>query len=240
MADRIYCIGEVDDDGVVRFLDWGYATADEARADDHDTAARSACAVGRDDAVVRSTGTAAAAHHNPAKRVRERTTWDPTRGQIHGLAVTTRASATTISAAAASGVVRVTSSRFSIRAAAARVTGRATPHAAIGSRATGVARPGRQECSRTFNERRSASDTLALATVPSVYRRPCVRSRRGEPEVRIRRPRRYTIQLQTSAAAETETVHAHSDARKRQSVLHINSEHATGRAIPGRIYRRSH
>ena len=29
--DRIFCIGELDDEGVVRFLDWGYATAEEAR-----------------------------------------------------------------------------------------------------------------------------------------------------------------------------------------------------------------
>ena len=29
-SDRLYCIGEIDDDGVVRFLDWGYATAQEA------------------------------------------------------------------------------------------------------------------------------------------------------------------------------------------------------------------
>ena len=31
MTDRIYCIGELGEDGVVRFLDWGYATAEEAR-----------------------------------------------------------------------------------------------------------------------------------------------------------------------------------------------------------------
>ena len=31
VGDRIYCIGELDDDGVVRFHDWGYATAQEAR-----------------------------------------------------------------------------------------------------------------------------------------------------------------------------------------------------------------
>jgi len=31
LSDRIYCIGEMAADGVVRFNDWGYATAEEAR-----------------------------------------------------------------------------------------------------------------------------------------------------------------------------------------------------------------
>ena len=30
-TDRLYCVGRVGDDGVVRFVDWGYATIDEAR-----------------------------------------------------------------------------------------------------------------------------------------------------------------------------------------------------------------
>lgn len=29
--EKLYCIGQMDDDGVIRFNDWGYATADEAR-----------------------------------------------------------------------------------------------------------------------------------------------------------------------------------------------------------------
>jgi hypothetical protein len=32
VSDRIYCIGEMAADGVIRFNDWGYATAAEARA----------------------------------------------------------------------------------------------------------------------------------------------------------------------------------------------------------------
>jgi hypothetical protein len=32
VPDKIYCIGRLDPDGVVRFSDWGYATAEEARA----------------------------------------------------------------------------------------------------------------------------------------------------------------------------------------------------------------
>ena len=31
VSHLIYCIGELMDDGVVRFHDWGYATAEEAR-----------------------------------------------------------------------------------------------------------------------------------------------------------------------------------------------------------------
>ena len=31
MRDKIYCIAQLDDDGVIRFNDWGYATAAEAR-----------------------------------------------------------------------------------------------------------------------------------------------------------------------------------------------------------------
>ena len=31
VSDRIYCIGEMAADGVIRFNDWGYATAEEAR-----------------------------------------------------------------------------------------------------------------------------------------------------------------------------------------------------------------
>lgn len=29
--DRLYCVAEVSEDGVARFVDWGYATIDEAR-----------------------------------------------------------------------------------------------------------------------------------------------------------------------------------------------------------------
>ena len=29
--DKVYCIGEMEADGVIRFHDWGYATAKEAR-----------------------------------------------------------------------------------------------------------------------------------------------------------------------------------------------------------------
>ena len=32
MPDRIFCVGQIGDDGVVRIVDWGYATANEARA----------------------------------------------------------------------------------------------------------------------------------------------------------------------------------------------------------------
>ncbi len=41
--DKIYCIATLGPDGVVRFTDWGYATANEARATidaQHDTAGR--------------------------------------------------------------------------------------------------------------------------------------------------------------------------------------------------------
>lgn len=30
--DRLYCVAQVDADGIARFVDWGYATIDEARA----------------------------------------------------------------------------------------------------------------------------------------------------------------------------------------------------------------
>lgn len=30
--DRLFCVGRIGDDGVVRIVDWGYATAEEARA----------------------------------------------------------------------------------------------------------------------------------------------------------------------------------------------------------------
>lgn len=39
---RIYCIGRVGDDGILRFIDWGYATAaeaEEAMGPDLDSAA---------------------------------------------------------------------------------------------------------------------------------------------------------------------------------------------------------
>ncbi len=29
--DRLYCVGALGGDGVIRFVDWGYATADAAR-----------------------------------------------------------------------------------------------------------------------------------------------------------------------------------------------------------------
>lgn len=29
---RLYCVAEVDEGGVARFVDWGYATLDEARS----------------------------------------------------------------------------------------------------------------------------------------------------------------------------------------------------------------
>lgn len=32
VSEKLYCIGAVGADGVVRFNDWGYATAEEARA----------------------------------------------------------------------------------------------------------------------------------------------------------------------------------------------------------------
>ncbi len=31
-ADRLYCVAALGGDGVLRFVDWGYATSDEARA----------------------------------------------------------------------------------------------------------------------------------------------------------------------------------------------------------------
>ena len=30
--DRLFCVAEIDASGVARFIDWGYATVDEARA----------------------------------------------------------------------------------------------------------------------------------------------------------------------------------------------------------------
>jgi hypothetical protein len=30
--DRLFCVAEIDASGVARFIDWGYATLDEARA----------------------------------------------------------------------------------------------------------------------------------------------------------------------------------------------------------------